>query len=106
METITSLIADKPVVIFSKTTCCMSLTVKSLIESFGANPTIYELDEIPNGKQIEAALRQLGCEPCVPAVFIGQKFIGGAREIMSLNVKNELGSLLVNAKAIWLWKKR
>ena len=80
----------------------MSYTVKSLISSYGANPTVYELDEIPNGQQIEALLVQLGCQPCVPAVFIGQKLIGGAKELMSLQVRNELMPLLISARAIWL----
>ncbi|KAK6141322.1 hypothetical protein DH2020_024958 [Rehmannia glutinosa] len=48
--------ADKSVVIFGKSTCCMSHTIKTLICSFGANPTIYELDEMPNGQQLERAL--------------------------------------------------
>ncbi|KAJ4727612.1 Glutaredoxin, partial [Melia azedarach] len=102
MEMITRLVDEKPVVIFSKSSCCMSYTINKLICSFGANPTVYELDQIPNGQQIERALQQLGCSPSVPAVFIGQQLVGGANQIMSLNVQNELGPLLVKAGAIWL----
>ncbi|GJZ80357.1 monothiol glutaredoxin-S2-like protein [Tanacetum coccineum] len=60
-----------------------------MISSFGANATVYELDEHPEGKQIEKELRGLGCKPSVPAVFIGEKLIGGADEIMSLDLKEE-----------------
>ena len=74
----------------------------SLIRSFGANPTVYELDEITNGQQIEDALLQMGCQPSVPAVFIGQQLIGGSKRIMSLHVRNELVPLLRNARAIWV----
>lgn len=74
----------------------------SLIRSFGANPTVHELDEMANGQQIESALLHMGCQPSVPAVFIGQRFIGGSKKIMSLHVRNELVPLLKNAGAIWI----
>lgn len=103
MATIVSLVGDKPVVIFSKTSCSMCHSVKSLIKNYGANVTIYEVDEIPNGQQIERELLlQLGCQPSVPAVYIGQKFIGGADKIFSLQLANELVQLLIQAKAIWI----
>ncbi|KAK7284689.1 hypothetical protein RJT34_19439 [Clitoria ternatea] len=102
MEMITSMVAEKPVVIFSKSTCCLSHSMTSLMRGFGANPTVHELDEMANGQQIESALLQLGCQPSVPAVFIGQRFIGGSKKIMSLHVRNELVPLLKNAGAIWI----
>ncbi|GMY16462.1 monothiol glutaredoxin-S6-like [Fagus crenata] len=103
---ITRCVAENSVVIFSKSSCCMSHTIKSLIRSFGANPVVYELDQMPNGSQLERALLQLGCQPSVPAVFIGQDFIGGANEITSLHIRNELAPLLIRAKAIWIWNKK
>ncbi|XP_057440710.1 monothiol glutaredoxin-S6-like [Lotus japonicus] len=88
MDTITSMVAEKPVVIFSKSTCCLCHSVTSLIRNFGANPTVHELDTMAEGQQIEEALLQMGCRPSVPAVFIGQQFIGGSKKIMSLHVRN------------------
>ncbi|KAJ7008348.1 monothiol glutaredoxin-S6-like [Populus alba x Populus x berolinensis] len=86
MDSVRRLVADRPVVIFSRT-----------------NPTVYELDQISNGKQVERALvQQLGCQPSVPAVFIGQEFVGGDKQVMSLQVRNELGPLLRKAGAIWI----
>ncbi|XP_028762304.1 monothiol glutaredoxin-S6-like [Neltuma alba] len=105
MEMVARLIADKPVVIFSKSSCCMSHTVKALICSFGANPTVIEVDKLPNGQQIERALMQLGCRPSVPSVFIGQQFIGGANEVFSLNIQNKLSQLLLSARAIFIWAR-
>ncbi|KAK7378943.1 hypothetical protein VNO80_04393 [Phaseolus coccineus] len=102
MDMITNMVAEKPVVIFSKSTCCLSHSMTSLIRSFGANPTVHELDEMANGQQIESALLQMGCQPSVPAVFIGQRFIGGSKKIMSLHLRNELIPLLKNAGAIWI----
>ncbi|GAV83374.1 Glutaredoxin domain-containing protein [Cephalotus follicularis] len=102
MDSVTRLVADKPVVIFSRSSCCMSYSIKTLICGFGANPTVYELDQIPNGQQIERALQQLGCKPTVPAVFIGQQLVGGAKEIMDLQLQNQLVTLLIRAGAIWV----
>lgn len=102
MDTVRRLTAEKPVVIFSKNNCCMSHSVKALICGFGANPTVIEIDKMPNGQQIERALLQLGCSPSVPAVFIGQQFIGGADKIITLNVQNKLSHLLLRAKAIFI----
>ncbi|XVF80517.1 hypothetical protein PTKIN_Ptkin15bG0079500 [Pterospermum kingtungense] len=102
MEVVTRMIAERPVVIFSRSTCCMSYTIKTLISSFGANPTVYELDEIQNGQQIERELQQMGCKPTVPAVFIGQQLIGGPNQVMTLQVKNQLVPLLIRAGAIWI----
>ncbi|GKD65481.1 monothiol glutaredoxin-S2-like protein [Tanacetum coccineum] len=99
---VTSLVAEKPVVIFSKSSCCMSHTIKTLIYSFGANPTVYELDEHPNGKQLEKELKALGRKPSVPAVYIGQELIGGPNEIMTLHLKGKLVQLLKKANAIWV----
>lgn len=103
MDIVAALTADKPVVIFSKSTCCIGHSVKALIGSFGANPIVIEVDKMANGQQIERALVQLGCRPSVPAVFIGQRLIGGADEVMRLNIQNKLAQLLLRAKAIFIW---
>lgn len=102
MDLLATLTADKPVVIFSKSTCCISHSVKVLIFSFGANPTVIEIDKMENGQQIERALIQLGSHPTVPAVFIGQQFVGGADKLISLNVQNKLAQMLLRARAIFI----
>lgn len=103
MDAIKRLTTDKPVVIFSKSTCCISHTIKTLICSFGANPTVYELDELPNGQQLERALASAsGRRMSFPAVFIDQELVGGANEVMSLHVKGELVPLLKKVRAIWI----
>ncbi|CAL5194423.1 unnamed protein product [Lathyrus oleraceus] len=103
MDLLASLTENKPVVIFSKSTSIMSHTVKALIRSFGAEPIVIEIDKMANGHQIERALIQLGCRPSVPAVFIGQQFIGGTDEVISLNVQNKLAPMLLKASAIFIW---
>ncbi|KAK4394037.1 Monothiol glutaredoxin-S1 [Sesamum angolense] len=102
MDMVMNLGTEKPVVIFSKTSCGISHAIITLIRGFGANPTVHELDELPNGHEIEKALMALGCNPSVPAVFIGKAFVGGSNEIMSLNIRGKLKPLLLKANAIWI----
>ncbi|GKG19625.1 monothiol glutaredoxin-S2-like protein, partial [Tanacetum coccineum] len=73
MATVSRLVTDKAVVIFSKSSCCICHSVRTLICSFGANPTVYELDKHPEGQKIEKELKALGCKPSVPAVFCWAK---------------------------------
>ncbi|KAK9726240.1 hypothetical protein RND81_05G201200 [Saponaria officinalis] len=102
MEAVSHLVEQKPLVIFTKSSCCMSHSVKQLVRSYGANATVYELDDLPNGQEVEKALQRLGLKPTVPAVFIGQKFVGGAKEIISMQVQGRLTPMLKEAGAIWL----
>ncbi|CAI9293015.1 unnamed protein product [Lactuca saligna] len=100
MGKVKRLVADNPLVIFSKKDCYVCDYIKFVLRNFGANPTIYELDEIENGQQVEEELLRLG--PSVPVVFIGKKLIGGSNEVLSLGIKGELKPLLIEAKAIWI----
>ncbi|XP_022849232.1 monothiol glutaredoxin-S2-like [Olea europaea var. sylvestris] len=102
MDRVSSIVSENPVVIFSKSSCCMSHSIKSLFCDFGVNPAVFELDEIPRGREIEAAMSRLGCNPTVPAVFIGGQFVGGANEVMSLHLKRKLKSMLKEAGALWV----
>ncbi|KVH89433.1 monothiol glutaredoxin-S1-like [Cynara cardunculus var. scolymus] len=102
MSIVKTLVAENPLVIFSKTSCSISHSIKTLIRNFGANPTVYELDEISDGEQVEGELLELGYSPSVPVVYIGKKLVGGANEVMSLNVRSKLKALLIEANAIWV----
>ncbi|XP_059309643.1 monothiol glutaredoxin-S1-like [Lycium barbarum] len=102
MDTVMKLGAESPVVIFSKNTCCISYSIETLIRDFGANPTIYKLDELPNGNKIERALLQMGCKQSTPTTFIGKELIGGSNEVISLSIRGKLKELLIKANAIWI----
>ncbi|CAH9051767.1 unnamed protein product [Cuscuta epithymum] len=114
MTTVWSLAAAKPVVIFSKSTCCMTHAVDVLLTGFGASFTVYQLDELSNGLALEQQLMQV-CpapgtswggsgigKPYLPAVFIGGNYVGGQNEVLCLHLKGELVPLLKKAGAIWL----
>ncbi|WCJ23537.1 Thioredoxin superfamily protein [Euphorbia peplus] len=101
MERITELVSERPVVIFSKSTCCMCHAIKTLLCDFGVNPSVHELDEIDRGREIEQALSRLGC-PTFPAVFVGGELVGGANEVMSLHLNRSLIPMLRRAGALWV----
>ncbi|CAO2839646.1 unnamed protein product [Amaranthus hypochondriacus] len=103
MDIVKGLVQEKPVVIFSKTNCPVSHSMIQLISGFGANPTVYELDQLPNGRDIEKVLQMMGCKPSVPSIFIGGNFIGGPNDVLSLQVQGRLAQMLMDAGAIWLW---
>ncbi|BAT77164.1 hypothetical protein LR48_Vigan01g309600 [Vigna angularis] len=102
MDRVNKMVSERPVVIFSKSSCCMSHTIKTLFCDFGVNPLVHELDEIPRGRDIEQALSRLGCSPSLPAVFIGGELVGGANEVMSLHLDRSLIPMLKKAGALWV----
>ncbi|XP_057424873.1 monothiol glutaredoxin-S10-like isoform X2 [Lotus japonicus] len=70
-DTIKKTVADNPVVVYSKTWCSYSSEVKSLFKKLGANPLVFELDEMgPQGPQLQKMLERLTGQHTVPNVFI------------------------------------
>lgn len=102
MDRINRMVSERPVVIFSRSSCCMCHTVKTLFREFGVNPVVHELDEIPRGREIEQALARLGRSPTVPVVFIGGEMVGGTNEVMSLHLNRSLIPRLIQAGAMWV----
>ncbi|KAJ4824542.1 Glutaredoxin-C3 [Turnera subulata] len=106
LERVVRVASESAVVIFSVSSCCMCHAVKSLFCGMGVNPTVYELDQDPRGKEIERALmRLLGnyyCSSAVPIVFIGGKLIGAMDRVMAFHINGTLVPLLKEAGALWL----
>ncbi|XP_010241671.1 PREDICTED: monothiol glutaredoxin-S6-like [Nelumbo nucifera] len=104
MDKVRTLTSEKPVVIFSKSSYCICHSIRTLFSDYGASPTVYELDHLGDaeGREIERALLQLGCKPSVPAVFIGGKLIGGAKDVMTRKLDGSLKELLIHAGFIFL----
>ncbi|CAN1354352.1 GRXC11 [Linum perenne] len=100
MDKVRDLASKKAAVIFTKSTCCMCHSIKQLFYELGASPAIHEVDREVNGRELEWALRGLGY-PTVPAVFIGGRYVGSAKEILSLHLNGTLKQMLLDANAIW-----
>ncbi|KAK9281062.1 hypothetical protein L1049_003955 [Liquidambar formosana] len=101
MDRVNYLASKRAAVIFTKSTCCMCHSIKALFYELGASPAIHELDAEASGREMEWALRGLGCNPSVPAVFIGGKFFGSAKDVISSHVDGSLKQRLIDARAIW-----
>ncbi|EPS67459.1 hypothetical protein M569_07317, partial [Genlisea aurea] len=104
LERVARLASGSAVVIFSSSTCCMCHAVKRLFCGMGVNPTVYELDQDPRGKEIERALSRLlgGAGSALPVVFIGGRLIGAMDKVMASHISGTLVPLLKEAGALWL----
>uniref|UniRef100_A0A7N0SZ71 Glutaredoxin domain-containing protein n=1 Tax=Kalanchoe fedtschenkoi TaxID=63787 RepID=A0A7N0SZ71_KALFE len=102
MDMVSALASRQAVVMFTNSTCCMCHSIRALFYELGASPAIHELDLNVNGREMERALRGLGCKTSVPAVFIGGKFAGSSKDVLSLHLDGSLKQMLIDAGAIWL----
>lgn len=112
IERVVRLASGSAVVIFSSSSCCMCHAVKRLFCGMGVNPTVYELDQDPRGKEIERALmRIIGnntssynsmSASALPVVFIGGKLVGAMDRVMASHISGTLVPLLKEAGALWL----
>jgi len=66
-----------PVVIFSKNNCPYCTRAKALFRKMRVNFTILELNEMKNGKDIQATLKQMTNQSTVPNIFVNGKHLGG-----------------------------
>ncbi|CAK9177225.1 unnamed protein product [Ilex paraguariensis] len=94
MEKVSKMAAENGVVIFSKSTCCLCYAVNILFNDLGVHPLVHEIDQDPEGREMEKALLGMGCQSPVPAVFIGGKLMGSTNEVMSLHLSGSLVPLL------------
>ncbi|KAL5978838.1 Glutaredoxin-C3 [Asimina triloba] len=104
LERVERLASENAVVIFSISSCCMCHAIKQLFCGMGVNPTVYELDEDPRGKDMKKALITLlaASPPVLPVVFIGGKLVGAMDRVMASHINGTLVPLLKQAGALWL----
>ncbi|KAJ7532710.1 hypothetical protein O6H91_13G015700 [Diphasiastrum complanatum] len=103
LELVERAASQKAVVVFSLSTCCLCHAVKRLLCSLGVAPAVYEIDQEHDGPEIEGALKRLAeGEQGVPAVFIGNRYIGGLHQLIAAHVCGALVPQLKEAGALWL----
>ncbi|XP_027366798.1 monothiol glutaredoxin-S11 [Abrus precatorius] len=100
MDKVMRLASEKGVVVFTKSSCCLCYAVNILFQELGVTPVVHEIDKDLEGKEMEKALTRLGCNPPVPAVFIGGKLVGSTNEVMSLHLSGSLTPLLKPYRAL------
>ncbi|RYR06005.1 hypothetical protein Ahy_B06g085809 isoform B [Arachis hypogaea] len=89
------LITEHPVIIFTRSSCCMCHVMKKLLATIGVNPTVIELDDHEIAALPSSSNR-------APAVFIGGACVGGLESLVALHVSGHLVPKLVQVGALWV----
>ncbi|XP_038712513.1 glutaredoxin-C6-like [Tripterygium wilfordii] len=98
------LISEHPVIIFSRSSCCMCHAMKKLLASIGVHPTVIELDDHemaalpPPPSEGDDSLSPRNSS--APAVFIGGTCIGGLEYLVALHLSGHLVPKLVQVGAL------
>ncbi|KAL8522236.1 hypothetical protein ACS0TY_012393 [Phlomoides rotata] len=87
------LISENPVIIFSRSSCCMCHVMKRLLSTVGVHPTVIQLEED------EVAALDDGASG-VPALYIGGACVGGLESLVALHLSNNLVPKLVEVGAL------
>ena len=91
---VNSEIAAHDVVVFSKSSCPFCKKTKALMEDLKVEATVYELNQMDNGADIQDALLDLSGQGTVPNVFVKGEHIGGNQECQDAVKEGTLQSKL------------
>ncbi|XP_062098241.1 glutaredoxin-C6 [Humulus lupulus] len=102
------LISEHPVIIFSRSSCCMCHVMKKLLATIGVHPTVIELDDheipflpsSPSASAGEDSSDNHHAFAAAPAVFIGGVCIGGLESLVALHLSGHLIPRLVEVGAL------
>ncbi|XP_049408444.1 monothiol glutaredoxin-S11-like [Solanum stenotomum] len=96
MDKVQRMTREHGVLIFSKSTCCLSYAVSILFQDLGVIPYVCEIDLESDGKEMEKALIRMGVNSSFmfPVVFIGGLLVGSTNEVMSLHLQGSLIKLI------------
>ena len=96
-EQIKQRIADKKVVVYSKTYCPFCAMTKNLFSEMGVPDTdmdVIELDQIDGGSELQQALTAFSGQRTVPNVFINGVHLGGNDDTQAAARSGKLKEML------------
>ncbi|ORZ08617.1 glutaredoxin [Absidia repens] len=96
-EFIKKTIFENKVTIFSKSYCPYCLGAKDLFDDIKVDYKALELNELPDGVEIQQALAELTRQKTVPNIFVNQVHVGGADDLKSALDSGKLATLLNEA---------
>ncbi|RMJ10711.1 hypothetical protein BHE90_011267 [Fusarium euwallaceae] len=99
-QKVQQIIDDNAVVVFSKSYCPYCRQTKKTLDDLNTVYELLELDQIPDGSDIQDALEVISGQRTVPNVYIKQKHIGGNSDVQSLKSAGKLQNLLKEAGAV------
>ena len=91
---INTAIANNKVVVFSKSYCPFCTKTKDLFDELGVDATVYELNQMDDGADIQDTLLAMTGQRTVPNTFINGKHVGGNDNVQSANKSGKLKELL------------
>jgi glutaredoxin 3 len=77
----TLLAAGPGVTLFSKSYCPYCKRAKQTLMNLGITPVVVELDEHPDGREIQIALMQMTGQRTVPSAWLDGKHFGGSDDV-------------------------
>ncbi|ORX88045.1 glutaredoxin [Basidiobolus meristosporus CBS 931.73] len=80
--------------VFSKSYCPYCKRAKDLLSKVFPNYTAIELDQLPDGSEIQAALLELSGQRTVPNIYIKGKHLGGCDDLLKAHSSGKLEQLL------------
>jgi len=93
-----NIIDENAVAVFSKSYCPYCRATKQLLNDLGAKFYAIELDQVDDGADIQAALKEINGQTSVPNIYIKQQHIGGNSDLQAR--KGDLPTLLKDAGAV------
>ncbi|TVY25865.1 Glutaredoxin [Lachnellula hyalina] len=93
-----NIIDENAVAVFSKSYCPYCKATKTLLSDLGANYYTIELDQVDDGSDLQAALKDINGQTSVPNIYINKKHIGGNSDLQA--IKGKLPTLLKEAGAV------
>jgi len=96
-EQVKSLVAEHPVMVFSKSYCPFCRETKRTLDQLNVKHYDIELDLLDIGEQLQRALYEITSQRTVPAIFIDGKFVGGNSDLQALKNKGGLKTMLDEA---------
>ncbi|TYJ02308.1 hypothetical protein E1A91_A13G218800v1 [Gossypium mustelinum] len=102
------LISEHPVIIFSRSSCCMCHVMKKLLVTIGVHPTVIQLDDHeiaslplpPLPPPPTTGHGGISSRNPVPAMFIGGSCVGGLESLVALHLSGHLIPKLIEVGAL------
>ena len=90
------LIAENPVMVFSKTYCPYCVRAQQLLNKLKAPMKVVELNQLPGreGDDIQDYLEEFTNQDTVPNIFIHQRHVGGCDDIHALHAQGKLEPMI------------
>jgi len=97
---INQLVNQDKVVIFSKTSCPYCFDAKEVFDKIGQKYTVVELNNHPQGPQVQDALKEMTGARTVPRVFVNGQCIGGGSDTVNMYKTGNLEKILSKEKML------